>query len=121
MTTTISPIPTDFVPTRRHREAAPPNYALRRVLAAALVIAALWAAITVSAAVLAGSGGAPAAASGAQPAPAAAAVHVARAGDTLWSIAERHRGDVAHGRYVDRLIALNGGTAIVVGQAVRLP
>jgi nucleoid-associated protein YgaU len=48
-------------------------------------------------------------------------MHVAQPGDTLWSIAERYRGDVGHGRYVDALVDVNGGTAIQVGQAVRLP
>lgn len=48
-------------------------------------------------------------------------MHVAQPGDTLWSIAERYRGDVGHGRYVDALVDINGGTAIQAGQAVRLP
>ena len=34
----------------------------------------------------------------------------AAAGDSLWSIAERHHGDVSLTRYVDALIDLNGGT-----------
>jgi hypothetical protein len=46
---------------------------------------------------------------------------VAQPGDSLWSIAERHHGDVAFRRYLDALIELNGGTAIQAGQAVRLP
>ena len=33
-----------------------------------------------------------------------------RPGDSLWSIAEAHHGDVSITRYVDALIALNGGT-----------
>jgi hypothetical protein len=48
-------------------------------------------------------------------------IHVAQPGDTLWSIAERYRGEVGHGRFVDALIDLNGGTAVQVGQAIRLP
>ena len=48
-------------------------------------------------------------------------MHVALPGDTLWSIAERYRGDVGHGRYVDALVDVNGGAAIQIGQAVRLP
>jgi len=48
-------------------------------------------------------------------------MHVAQPGDTLWSIAERYRGDVGRGRYVDALVDVNGGTAIQIGQAVRLP
>lgn len=45
----------------------------------------------------------------------------ARAGDTLWSIAEQHRGAVPIRRYVDALIALNGGPSIQAGQSVLLP
>ena len=46
---------------------------------------------------------------------------MARAGDSLWSIARANHGDVSIDRYVDALIDLNGGTAIAVGQAVHLP
>ena len=45
----------------------------------------------------------------------------AEPGDSLWSIAERYHGEVDLSRYVDALIDLNGGTAIVAGQLVRLP
>jgi LysM repeat protein len=48
-------------------------------------------------------------------------IHVAQPGDTMWSIAERYRGDVGHARFVDALIDVNGGTAVQVGQAIRLP
>ena len=48
-------------------------------------------------------------------------LHVAQPGDTLWSIAERYRGDVGKGRYVDALVEINGGASIQIGQAVRLP
>jgi Tfp pilus assembly protein FimV len=47
--------------------------------------------------------------------------HVALPGDTLWSIADRYRGDVGRDRYIDALIDLNGGTRILAGQAIRLP
>jgi len=100
---------------------ASPNYALRRVgaLAVALVAAVLLAGIII---LLAGSGGRPASASRAEPAfTSPAAVHVAAAGDSLWSIAQANHGDVSIDRYVDALINLNGGTDIAVGQAVRLP
>ena len=71
---------------------------------------------------LAGSGGRPASASRAEPAiSSSSTVHVASAGESLWSIAEANHGDVSIDRYVDALIDLNGGTAIDVGQAVRLP
>ena len=48
-------------------------------------------------------------------------IHVAQPGDTMWSIAEQYRGDVGQGRFVDALIAVNGGTSIQAGQAIRLP
>jgi Tfp pilus assembly protein FimV len=71
--------------------------------------------------VLSGPGDVPASAAGAGPAPAAQTVKV-HTGDTLWSIAERHRGAVAIQRYVDALVRLNGGTTeIDAGQLVRLP
>ena len=70
--------------------------------------------------VLAGSGGVPASAAVSQPAQARARV-VARAGDTLWSIATEHHGDVSITRYVDTLVDLNGGPTIQAGQEVVLP
>ncbi|MET0662132.1 MAG: LysM domain-containing protein [Ilumatobacteraceae bacterium] len=100
---------------------ASPNYALRRAgaLAVALAATVLLAGFII---LLAGSGGRPASASRAEPAfTSPAAVHVAAAGDSLWSIAEANHGDVSIDRYVDALIDLNGGTDIAVGQAVRLP
>jgi LysM repeat protein len=97
-----------------------PNYALRRLGALAVVVTAL---VLVGIIILlAGSGGRPASAFQAEPAlSSAATVHVAEAGDSLWSIAEANHGDVSIDRYVDALIDLNGGTVIAVGQAVRLP
>lgn len=104
--------------------AAEANYLLRRVVAVVVAISVLAAgAVAVGEIVGAVSdlGGRPAAASEVTGADAAPAMHVAGSGDTLWSIADRYRGDVAHARYVDALVTLNGGTDIQVGQAVRLP
>lgn len=70
--------------------------------------------------VLAGSGGVPASAAVSQPARARVVV-TAQPGDTLWSIAQAHRGEVRLTRYVDALVALNGGPSIQAGQAVVLP
>jgi len=107
-----------------------PNYAARRLGA---LIVALGSAVVVAAlfnSMLVGLGGSPAAAAEATPAASAAQVgepsgtdtlHVARPGDSLWSIADEHRGAVDRDRYVDELIDLNGSTSIVVGQAVHLP
>ncbi len=129
--------------TRRHRAASAPgacvrrragqpahpqpNYALRRLGASlcAVVVLVLAAQVAAGAAgALAGLDSRPAAASETAPAAGdvlARTVHVAEPGDTLWSIADRYRGDVDRGRFVDRLIDLNGGTSIQIGQAVRLP
>lgn len=100
-----------------------PNYALRRFVAAVAAAVVLIVALGATAGLLAGFGGTPAAASGATPAPAApvAGRHVAVAGDTLWSIASTYRGEVAHDRYLDALVRLNGSPAIEAGQAVWLP
>ena len=45
----------------------------------------------------------------------------AQPGDSLWSIAQAHRGAVPIRRYVDKLIDLNGGAAIRAGQRIVLP
>jgi Tfp pilus assembly protein FimV len=101
------------------------NYAVRRAVAA-LVVVLLAAVVALAGSVLVGAlvdvGGRPAAAS---VGPAAdlpsVRIHVAQPGDTLWSIADRYRGDVDRGRFVDALVDANGGTVIQIGQAVRLP
>ena len=69
--------------------------------------------------VLAGSGGDPASAAVSQPAHVSSVV--ARPGDTLWSIADRFRGDISITRYVDTLVDINGGASIVAGQTIVLP
>ena len=110
------------------RGARVPNYHLRRTVAAFIitfiVLLAAIASVTVVGA-LTGLGGRPAAASETLPASApiaaSSAIHVAEPGDSLWSIADFHRGDIGRDRYVDALISLNGGTAIQAGQAVHLP
>lgn len=48
-------------------------------------------------------------------------LYVVQPGDTLWAIAQRvHPGGDTAG-YVDALVSLNGGSAIVPGQQLRLP
>ena len=112
----VSPFPSMARPA-----AARPNYLARRALAVVLMVVTLILAVAVFV-LLAGLGGRPASAFQAEPAfSSTATVHVARAGDSLWSIARANHGDVSIDRYVDALIDLNGGTAIAVGQAVRLP
>jgi len=110
------------------RTAARPNYAARRlgVLLIALsgVMAGTWlvgevaAGQPASAAAPGGDRATEESAIGHVPVP---DVHVARDGDTLWSIADTHRGDIGRNRFVDALVELNGGTTIHVGQAVQLP
>ncbi len=116
MTSTL--YPSDLSPSDIHA-----NYALRRTVAAALVAIVLaLVAMGASASVekLLDIDGRPAVASDVADT-ATARIHVAQPGDTLWSIAEQYRGGVGQGRFVDALIAANGGTSIQAGQAVRLP
>jgi len=103
------------------RVCSEPDYVARRFVAIVLVaVAFAVASVAVSAAV--DSGGRPAVASDFDGAGAdTVRTHVAQPGDTLWSIADRYRGDVGQGRFVDALIDANGGTVIQIGQAVRLP
>jgi hypothetical protein len=68
--------------------------------------------------VLAGSGSVPASAAVSQP---ARVTTVAGPGDSLWSIAERHHGDISISRYVDKLVQLNDGPTIQAGQLIVLP
>lgn len=97
-----------------------PNYALRRTVASLVALAVVVSGAVGAFGLLAGFGGTPAAAAEAAPAT-VAGLHVAQPGDTLWSIAARYRGAVAHDRYLDALIRANGSTAIEAGQAVWLP
>jgi len=46
---------------------------------------------------------------------------IAQPGDTIWALAHRHRGSVDHGRFVEMLIAANGGPSLQVGQQVVIP
>ncbi len=91
----------------------------RRTVAALLVAGTLGSGI-VAANALTGPGGIPASAAGTGTVRVPRAVR-ARAGDSLWSIAEVFHGDIAIARFVEALISLNGGTRIDDGQIVRLP
>ncbi len=105
----------------------PVDYAIRRTLAAFLAVVVIAITVIATSAMigaLGDVGGRPAAASDITSAAVGAPivrVHVAQPGDTLWSIADRYRGEVGQNRFVDALVDVNGGTAIQVGQAVRLP
>lgn len=103
-----------------------PNYPLRRAVALVVVLIALVIACSAAIAMVetvVDLGGRPAAASEstADASSTTVRVHVAESGDTLWSIADAHRGEIARDRYVDALISLNGGASIQIGQAIRLP
>lgn len=104
-----------------------PNYAARRLGALFVALGAVVVLTALVNSVLVGLGGSPASAAETSPAADAArvdapmAVHVAQPGDSIWSIADRYRGEVDRARYVDALIAHNGSTTIIVGQAVHLP
>lgn len=109
----------------RHHEPVRPNYLARRVAAVATVVAALFVSVSAVNGAIGALAGQPAeAAAPLASAPgvvAAIETHVTVSGDSLWSIADQYRGDVSRDRYVDALVRLNGGTQIVVGQAVQLP
>lgn len=98
-----------------------PNYALRRVGVGLAASAAVFILGVASIGALAGLGSSSAVASSAASVAGAPAATVAETGDTLWSIAAAHRGDVGHDRYLEALIRKNGGTDIRVGQVVWLP
>lgn len=100
-----------------------PNYARRRLIVGAAFVVVCMFTMLAAVGVLAGFGGAPASASGVQPVRTAAtmSMHVAEPGDTLWSIADTHRGDIDHAPYLDVLIRLNDGIGVQAGQAVWLP
>ena len=102
-----------------------PNHVyIRRRIAVASVLFSLVAALGLGAGnVLANRGGAPASASAVRQAitfddPGS---YLVQPGDTMWSIAEVHRGDADLVRFVDELIALNGGTSLQIGQLISLP
>lgn len=91
---------------------------LRRRVVAALAFSVTMLLLWLGAGnVLASRGGDPASVSTARP----GATYVVQAGDTLWSIADTHRGDRGRTEYVEALIALHGSTVVHVGQVVALP
>jgi LysM domain len=100
-----------------------PNYVLRRCVAAFVSVGIVLIVAVVLNGLLASFGGRSASAAEARPVNVSAfdTTYVAQPGDSLWSIASDHRGNVDHGAYIDELVRINGDTAIVVGQAVILP
>jgi hypothetical protein len=102
---------------------AVPNYALRRLVVGSFAAVALIVGMLGVVGMSAGFTGSPASAASASAAAVVAApsVHVAHAGDTLWSIANTYRGVVDRDRFINALLRLNGGVEIQAGQAIWLP
>ncbi len=97
------------------------TYRRRRAVVGTVLAAVVACGVVVTHDVLAGSGGVPASAAASLPAQVRSTV-TAQPGDTLWSIAHAHRGDVSRSsRFVDKLVDLNGGASIQAGQQVVLP
>ena len=123
MITTMSPPFVEARPFVEKRRAlsvrhSPAVYRRRRAVVGG--ITAVFVAVTLVTAhdVLVGSGGVPASAATGQLARSSV---VAQPGDTLWSIAGQHRGDVDVSTFVDKLVELNDGASIYAGQRVVLP
>jgi Tfp pilus assembly protein FimV len=111
-------------PVRRHAAVARPVpafvYRRRRVAAVAALTAALGVFGGAAHDLLTGRGGDPASAATARSA--SPAVIVVAPGDTMWSIAEAHRGSIDRHDYIGALVEANGGSVtIVAGQSLRLP
>lgn len=111
---TVRPL-SAVAPRRRVTEA---TYRRRRAVVGTALAAFVAVGAVAAHDVLAGSGSGPASAAVSQP---ARTTTIARPGDTLWSIAEAHRGGVPLTRYVDKLVSLNGGASLQIGQTVVLP
>lgn len=131
MSTTITagPIAGRAAPVARPARSARPGdamavsavtYRRRRAVVGGVLAVVVACGMVLTHDVLAGSGGVPASAAASQPAHVRSTV-TAQPGDTLWSIARAHHGDVSMQRFVDKLVDLNGGASIQAGQQVVLP
>lgn len=93
-------------------------YRRRRLLAAAIVAVVLTIAVLlVNAAMTGNAGDGPPAVAGTS----APVVHIVQPGETLWSIAQSLRLGQDVRLVVDRLVDLNGGAPLTVGQRLALP
>jgi nucleoid-associated protein YgaU len=118
------------VPHRHPQRPSAAVYARRRWVAgvASVLLVLVVLALFISAgSALADRGGAPASTPTVRPAdpavPAAptSATYLVLPGDSLWSIAARFHGQHSRRDYLERLIEINGGTKVYVGQTLRLP
>lgn len=102
-----------------------PNHVyVRRRIAVASVLFSLVAALGLGAGnVLANRGGAPASAPAVRQETTSndPGTYLVQPGDTMWSIAEVHRGEADLVAFVDALIDINGGTSLQIGQLIALP
>ncbi len=106
---------------RRHPVTPRRVYVRRRVVAAAVALLLVAGALVGLGRVVGdvvAPGGDPASAPGGR---ATLVVHVVQPGDTLWALARRLQptGDVRP--LVDRMVELNGGSSLEVGQRILLP
>jgi hypothetical protein len=113
---TVRPTPMPVVAPRRR--VSETTYRRRRAVVGTTLAVLVAVGAVAAHDVLAGSGSGPASAAVSQPARTSV---IAQPGDTLWSIAEAHRGGVSLTRYVDKLVSLNGGASLQIGQTVVLP
>jgi LysM domain len=124
LTTTFAGTTIDPMSGRRERVVRRPissdTYRRRRAFVGTVLAAFVACGIVLTHDVLAGSGGVPASAAASQPALVRATI-TAQPGDSLWSIAQSHRGTVSINTYIDKLVSLNGGPSIQAGQQVVLP
>jgi nucleoid-associated protein YgaU len=118
----VDPVDVTFA-ARRTARPSEATYRRRRAIVGTILAVFVAVGLVVAHDVLAGSGGVPASAAAGRPAHVSTVVStvVARPGDTLWSIADEHRGDISISRYVDTLVDLNGGASIEAGQQIVLP
>ncbi len=100
----------------------PPSATTYRRRRTVVVMAVLAAGVLGVQGVLTGPGDVHASAAGTGTATPIEATVRAEPGDTLWGIAQQHRGELSLRTYLDALIDRNGGsTRIQAGQLVHLP